>query len=609
MELPLRRVPSSISGEVRILLLCSLLFLSSRRNAAATSAASAAAASSSASSMGSCPKSCFCNALNKIVYCSRRGMSAIPEGISVETLQLNLNGNSFQSATIARANFSRLVYLEHLYLSECGIEMLDVDTFVDLANLKWLDLSNNRLRVLMQYTFRGLTLEHLFLNGNRNIQLLPGSFDGLVSTGLYLHDCSLKSLNPDVFESLNDTLRNLWLNGNELEKLDKSFSGMFYNFLHLRLGSNPLHCGCEAVWLKEFYDKNGEVFKGALQPSCFAPARLKGKYFNELSLFDFRCQSPVFSNIDIMFNDTLGRLKCSAAGDPTPTLFWIQPTGKTTKYPPPAPEDSTTGRRNEAVLLLLPHHHSPEALGMTGMYICVANNEAGNVTLAVNVSWPTGRSAPLLHHLTPSYSYSPSSSAEFFSPPQSLDNEPSPPGDDNRHPPDVISGGNGSLNAGRVGLSATSMFYPAAPRDAASGEKAAAADNPADAPTSHMGRGLGPGAVALGQRMFSVAELVCAVVVTHLCTLIASLIFIGIFYYRRRSKLTQQQQLLPTSDLYRQPIHRGLISKPPYGPGSDDHDDALYRNHSSLYHQTSGCGTPGGHRITHQSPLCQRITQ
>lgn len=541
-------------------------------------------------------------------------MASIPESISVETLQVNLNGNSFQSATVTRANFSRLVNLEHLYLSECGIEILDVDTFVDLANLKWLDLSNNRLRVIMQYTFRGLTLEHLFLNGNRNIQLFPGSFDGLVSTGLYLHDCSLKSLNPDVFESLNDTLRNLWLNGNELEKLDKSFSGMFYNFLHLHLGSNPLHCGCEAVWLKEFYDKNGEVFKGALQPSCFAPARLKGKYFNELSLFDFRCQSPVFSNIDIMFNDTLGRLKCSAAGDPTPTLFWIQPTGKTTKYPPPAPEESATSRRNEAVLLLLPHHHhSPEALGMTGMYICVANNEAGNVTLAVNVSWPTSRSAPLLHHLTPSssssYTASPSSSAEFFSPPQRVDSDRSPPADKNPHPPEVASGGNGSWNAGgRVALSATSMFYPAPPGDSASREKAV--DSSVDFPTSHMGRGLGPGAVALGQRMFSVAELVCAVVVTHLCTLIASLIFIAIFYYRRRSKMTQQQHLLPTSDLYRQPIHRGLISKPPYGPGIDDNDDALYRNHSSLYHQTTGCGgTPGGYRINHQSPLCQRINQ
>ena len=45
-------------------------------------------------------------------------------------------------------------------------------------------------------------------------------------------------------------------------------------------------------------------------------------------------QAPVFSNIDIALGEVTGRLKCSATGDPAPTLFWIQPNGRTTKYPP-----------------------------------------------------------------------------------------------------------------------------------------------------------------------------------------------------------------------------------------------------------------------------------
>jgi len=70
----------------------------------------------------------------------------------------------------------------------------------------------------------------------------------------------------------------------------RSLSTIFAALQHLRLGSNPLHCGCEAVWLMEMYERSSDVFKGASQPSCASPARLRGQHFNELSLSDFRCQ-------------------------------------------------------------------------------------------------------------------------------------------------------------------------------------------------------------------------------------------------------------------------------------------------------------------------------
>jgi len=81
----------------------------------------------------------------------------------------------------------------------------------------------------------------------------------------------------------------------------RSLTTIFTALQHLRLGSNPLHCGCEAVWLMELYERSGDVFKGASQPSCASPARLRGQHFNELSLSDFRCQvrttsSQVHSN-------------------------------------------------------------------------------------------------------------------------------------------------------------------------------------------------------------------------------------------------------------------------------------------------------------------------
>lgn len=337
-----------------------------------------------------CPKACFCNTASKIVYCSRRGLSSIPEGIPDDSLQVNLNGNRMENPVIRRSNLSSFVELEHLYLSECAIEAIEVGAFGNLPNLKWLDLSNNQIKVLLDDTFLGLNLDHLFLNGNRNIQLLPGSFEGLGTIGLYLHDCSLTRLRPEVLAPVHRTLKNLWLNGNELERLDRRFADVFSRLTHLRLGTNPLQCSCDAVWLKEFFDRSSDIFGGSLPPSCLSPRALKGRYFTELSLFELRCQMPQFTNIDGFFDTGSGRLRCAASGEPAPVLYWIQPSGKTSKFVPSLPSDeddaAEEGTQNEASLTLT---LADEDKGHpSGMYICVANNEAGNVTLSLTVPWP-----------------------------------------------------------------------------------------------------------------------------------------------------------------------------------------------------------------------------
>jgi len=75
-----------------------------------------------------CPETCFCNPLSRIVYCSRRGLDAVPTSLPHLTLQLNVNGNHFRSRVLRRANFSspQASHIEHLYLSDCGIERLEV---------------------------------------------------------------------------------------------------------------------------------------------------------------------------------------------------------------------------------------------------------------------------------------------------------------------------------------------------------------------------------------------------------------------------------------------------------------------------------------------------
>ena len=142
-----------------------------------------------------CPRSCYCNHVKRAVLCTRRGLTMVPESLPKGTTQLKLNGNILLGRTISRTNMTSHKSLEQLFMSGCGIKRIGVDAFVDLVNLRWLDLSNNRLSVLKENTFRGLRLQHLFLNGNQDLQLQPTSFAGLVTTGLYLAqlfvDCSV----------------------------------------------------------------------------------------------------------------------------------------------------------------------------------------------------------------------------------------------------------------------------------------------------------------------------------------------------------------------------------------------------------------------------------
>lgn len=260
------------------------------------------------------------------------------------------------------------------------------------------------------------------------MQLVPDSFAGLVTTGLYLHDCSLTSLAADVLDPLNATLRYLWLNGNELDRLDRRLADSFSRLNHIRLGSNPLRCGCESVWLKRFYDRHSDAFRGAMAPSCLHPHRLRGRLFSELTLHDLRCQAPTFIALEAHFFDVRSsspgasstpdaaaaaaapvglRLRCAAVGDPVPTLYWIRPNGKTTRYDRSVGrigndvagyglngDDDADANDNEAVLeLLSPSGTADDSVvsggsgadSLAGMYTCIANNEAGNVTMTVAV--------------------------------------------------------------------------------------------------------------------------------------------------------------------------------------------------------------------------------
>jgi len=103
----------------------------------------------------------------------------------------------------------------------------------------------------------------------------------------------------------------------------------------------------------------------------------------------------MFNEVEATFDvdASTGRLTCVASGEPAPVLYWIQPSGKATRYGAPAgaPDDTPLQENDqlgltEAVLQLGRDGQTGRSdVTQSGMYICVADNDAGNATLTVSL--------------------------------------------------------------------------------------------------------------------------------------------------------------------------------------------------------------------------------
>ncbi|KAK7110466.1 hypothetical protein V1264_014335 [Littorina saxatilis] len=460
-----------------------------------------------------CPRDCFCEPHSKNVHCTNKGLTSIPENIPDDTVELILNQNTFHNPDLTRRNFTNLMKLQKLYMSRCGIETIALDTFSDLSDLVWLDISNNKITFLADYTFRGLHLKHLFINDNKGIQLSSEAFEGMSTQGMYMHNCGISKLSVKVMSPLNGTLRTLWLYQNDFESFSEEWLYLFNTLGHLRLGRNPFHCNCEIGWLQKFFSKHNSVFSGGELPSCSTPALVRNKPFSNLTADDFRCELPTFRNVDAVFDREMGKLTCQARGDPTPTLYWIRPDGTTETYYSTPGEDTD---QNEGVMYM-----TNVKLTDSARYKCVASNPAGNVTFSLNVVWPS----------TPT----------TLTPPQA--------------PKDNV-----------IVADATSQPSGRQFRDeAAKGKKYDGGDWQVNQPGMKLGSKVEEGGQGgadgvrrergKGEVRFSMVDIVGAVVGTFLLTVLLCVLFSQL-YWRRKERLRQEQE-----DHYSVPD-----SKPPLAP-------------------------------------------
>ncbi|XP_073994613.1 slit guidance ligand isoform X3 [Rhodnius prolixus] len=190
-----------------------------------------------------CPPKCNC--AGTVVRCSRAKLTEIPRGIPPETSELYLDVNEIQSIQADRINHLR--YLTRLDLSNNHLLIISNFTFVNLSNLSTLILSYNKIQCIERDALAGLkTLRIISLHGN-NISMIP---DGVFSD---LHAIS-----------------------------------------HLALGSNPLYCDCSMKWLAEWV-KGDYIEPGIAR--CAEPAPLKDKLILTTPSSLFQCKGRVRNDI------------------------------------------------------------------------------------------------------------------------------------------------------------------------------------------------------------------------------------------------------------------------------------------------------------------------
>uniref|UniRef100_A0A3Q4AG83 Ig-like domain-containing protein n=1 Tax=Mola mola TaxID=94237 RepID=A0A3Q4AG83_MOLML len=229
----------------------------------------------------SCPARCECSAQTKSVSCHRKRLSTIPEGIPIETHLEDLDLSDNLISVVEPSSFRSQIALRLLNFRSNLLQLVPVGVLSGLTNLTRLDLSHNRLVVLLDHAFQDL----------RKL------------TSLEVGDNELRA----VFASPDSLQR-------------------------LCLGGNPLVCDCRLLWLLNIHKPPSlQVLDD--QPECSAPEYLLGKTLRDLkeplvSRY-MTCTKPRIgpNTTQLLMTDEgqPAHLSCMAEGAPRPSVVWITP--------------------------------------------------------------------------------------------------------------------------------------------------------------------------------------------------------------------------------------------------------------------------------------------
>ena len=179
-----------------------------------------------------CPNKCTCKGL--IVDCRNvQFQTSDFRTISIESRALDISYNT----EINRAYFETdMQFLYRLNLSNSGLQVVDRNAFSKLRNLKILDISYNKLRIIPTDVFKDFkALTALYLSGNNLLTSIQhGAFNGLTAirdliiTGTRLHTIETETFTGlqlstlDLSSNQITTIENMAFNDLEVETIDIS---------------------------------------------------------------------------------------------------------------------------------------------------------------------------------------------------------------------------------------------------------------------------------------------------------------------------------------------------------------------------------------------------
>ncbi|KAG9483622.1 leucine-rich repeat and transmembrane domain-containing protein 1 [Eleutherodactylus coqui] len=223
-----------------------------------------------------CLEVCTCQPYSRMVDCSYRGLLDVPSHLPSQTQILYLQGN--QIRVINHTSFINVPDLRILDLSNNSISRVPLYAFHYLRSLQVLNLTNNYIHYLEGQVFTPLlALKELDLSFN-NVSSLP--------------------------DSLGNNTRNLTFLGlkhNHLQAVDRMVLETFTNLKVLLVKSNPWQCSCPVLglklWLENFLYKGGIID----EVICTSPETRKGKDLLKVP-FEFYKSCPPFTTSFPMAN-------------------------------------------------------------------------------------------------------------------------------------------------------------------------------------------------------------------------------------------------------------------------------------------------------------------
>ena len=163
---------------------------------------------------------------------------------------LYISYNNFDKGFLYHDTFRNLSSLEELFINSSVIRYIEMDVFTGLTQLRVLDLRNNEIVRLPQFTSL-YNLQKLYLDNNRLA---------------YLSDTAFVNSTTLSFISISNNLF-VYFNRSSFDPLNRSM-------LSINISRNPLTCNCEIRWLVNFL-KNVNLINAEQTICSFAIGRLQ----------------------------------------------------------------------------------------------------------------------------------------------------------------------------------------------------------------------------------------------------------------------------------------------------------------------------------------------